>query len=170
MACRHELGGISNRSDQSRRRQWADARCRGESLTRLACLVPGEDLLVDGIELRRQCIKMLEQRIERRPSFPRQNLFVGSLHVPPEGANTTDAFSSDNPELTEKPPCRIHAGRPLPQEERSHTVQCQQPLAFPGFDRNKPYVRTADSFANRLRICRIRLVPLHIRLHVLRRN
>jgi hypothetical protein len=45
MARRRELGGISHRCDQRCRRQRADAWRRGETLARLACLVPREDLL-----------------------------------------------------------------------------------------------------------------------------
>ena len=43
MARRLELGAVSDRSDESRRRQWPDARRGRETLARLAGLVPGED-------------------------------------------------------------------------------------------------------------------------------
>lgn len=84
--------------------------------------MPGEDILVDGFEFHRQRIKVFKQRIESRPSFARQNLFIRSLHVSSEGTDTTDAFGSDNPQLTEKPSRRTHGGRPLPHKERAHTV------------------------------------------------
>ena len=50
MARRHELRGISDRSDQRRRRRRADARCRPELLTCLVCPVPDEDFMVDRVK------------------------------------------------------------------------------------------------------------------------
>lgn len=49
-------------------------------------------------------------------------------------------------------------------------MQRQYSLALPGLDGNETHVRARDCLADRFGVCEVRLVPLHIRLGVLRRD
>lgn len=58
--------------------------------------MPREDLLVDHAKLRRKRVEVIEQRIKSRPSLPRQNAFVRSLHATPKVVDATDALCRDH--------------------------------------------------------------------------
>lgn len=141
---------------------------KAATLPRFA-FVPCDDLPVDGFELPRQCIKVFEQRIKSRPSFARQNLFIGSFMSRRKAATRQMPFAATIPNSPRSPRAEFTvAVRCRTSSARTWCSVSRPWLSFDLIGTKRMFGRPT-AFADGFGIGRIRLVSLHVGLGVLRR-
>ena len=143
-----------------------DARRRGQAPAHRRAAMLLEQLPIADLELCRQLANLIGEQSQQRPQPRRHRRVIDQRQYLPQVLRSLWRYQ---PKLGKLAANSIRQRRPLSNQQLAYPMRGLRRLLLGRLNRYEPHLRPRQRLADRRRIRRIRLVPPHIGLDVLRR-